>query len=357
MSPPPGTRPRGTRPPARAPASRGRRGDDHVAPRHRLRIRQPRHQHGVAGHLDRRRAAARLVGRDHPHRLARQALQAARNSLCSRVLRGRRRHQHDRPAPGGGSTRSPGGSHCSGPTTRTQAPTRAGTRAAATSRPSSARATARCGRTAAAPARAARARPLTGRAPARAPHDSAGRPSATAARPSRASAAAARRSSTSGARRRTSGWTCGTSVATGTPSSSAASAGPGSGCPPPRCRARTRARTADLPCRPHRRRVGLQPLVRGGEDLVLGRRREAHARRLDRLAPLLQVSSATSWPRSTQRVAQRDHRERVARVAEGAEEDPQTTVASSATCRSCSHRSSNVHAIGATISVPTPASR
>ncbi len=52
------------------------------------------------------------------------------------------------------------------------------------------------------------------------------------------------------------------------------------------------------------------------------------------------------------RAHQRNQRRRVAGL-----QRPPNHPASSATARSCASRSSNVHAIGATISVPTPASR
>src|SRR5437764_588450 len=75
-------------------------------------------------------------------------------------------------------------------------------------------------------------------------------------------------------------------------------------------------------------------------------------------------------PPAGQLSAEREHREGVARLAEGAEEEAQAAgqararrsaaarqAASSATARSCSIRSGAWKAMGETMSVPTPAAR
>ena len=116
--------------------------DDDVARRHRLRVRQPRHQHGVG--------AARAIGGSGSRpfqvaitrtRLARQALQRGAQQPVLAVLRGRGRDEHDRPVArrrlDALAGRLP---HQRPDDARPRPASRAGTRAAAAWRPASARA-------------------------------------------------------------------------------------------------------------------------------------------------------------------------------------------------------------------------
>ena len=112
--------------------------------------------------------------------------------------------------------------------------------------------------------------------------------------------------------------------------------------------------------RPLDRLVGRQRPLAGGEDVVLGRGGEAHPLALDVLLPALPGLQRHRVAAGGELAAERDHRERVPGVAEGAEQDPRgavTQAASSAMSRSCSSRSAFVNASGLTPSVPTPASR
>ena len=97
--------------------------DDQVAGRHRLRVGEPRHQHRVARDArSRRLRLAAVVGRDHPHALVREPRQRGAQQP---VLAGPAPSRARRARPGrrraAASTRSPGGSHSSGPTTRSHA--------------------------------------------------------------------------------------------------------------------------------------------------------------------------------------------------------------------------------------------
>ena len=201
------------------------------------------------------------------------------------------------PEPGGGATGDDGGSHSSGPTTRThdgqsRGYSSCGSRRHQRQRPRDAR----CGRTAAARARAAPGTRCTPAARARARARRAGRTRATSG--VRGSRAPIEYGAKPGGR---CGYRCGTSVATGTPSSSAASAGAGvrmsdtatSGANDAHHRPR-------LHRRPHRGRVRLQRRLRGREDLVLGRRRERPSRP-PRPAPASAATSAAPrrGPRAT----------------------------------------------------------
>ena len=266
--------------------------DDHVAQRHRLRVGQPRHQHGVRAAPSIGAGGSRpFVGRDHAHRLvapARPAPRAAAGARGSCEVDGAT--STTGPSPGGGSTRSPGGSHMQRPD---HAHPRLGQRARVLElrerrRPASARARA----------------PLwtygSGASPSRARASLySSRPCSSAARTKRRSARrhSARPSARARqpradrvdreARRRRAGRRAGRASPRGTPSSSAASAGAGrEDVRHRRRRARTRASNGRVsPRRPHRRLVRLQRLVRRREHLVLRRRRERHPRRLDGLAP------------------------------------------------------------------------
>ena len=81
---------------------------------------------------------------------------------------------------------------------------------------------------------------------------------------------------------------------------------------------------ARLAGRPHDGLVGLQRALARGEDVVLGRGRERACPRPRRRPPSASRSAATtSWPRAHERAPERDERERVARVAEGAQQQPQ----------------------------------
>ena len=107
------------------------------------------------------------------------------------------------------------------------------------------------------------------------------------------------------------------------------------------------------------RLVGRQRALARGEDVVLGRGGEGHPLGLDVLAPARPGLQRHVVAAAGERAAERDRRKRVARVAEGAEQEPQALAqaASSATRRSCCRRSSFVNATGLMPSVPTPASR
>src|SRR5207245_9565943 len=112
------------------------------------------------------------------------------------------------------------------------------------------------------------------------------------------------------------------------------------------------------------------------EHRVLRRGDELHPGRLDVLAPPRPRLVGHLMPPGSQARPERQHRKRVPRLAERAEEEAEgggggalrgplaaagiavlPQPASSATARSCSIRSSTVNAIGVIISVPTPASR
>src|SRR5713226_644010 len=71
----------------------------------------------------------------------------------------------------------------------------------------------------------------------------------------------------------------------------------------------------------HRGDVGLQRPRRGGEDLVFGRRGESHSRRLDVLAPPAPGLQHDLVAARRERPPERDHREGMAGVAEGSEQD------------------------------------
>ncbi|HYH58194.1 MAG TPA: hypothetical protein VD790_03080 [Thermoleophilaceae bacterium] len=71
--------------------------------------------------------------------------------------------------------------------------------------------------------------------------------------------------------------------------------------------------------RPYRRLIRLEGPLARGEDLVLGRRLEAHAERLDVRAPLGPGLEADGVPASGELGAERDRGERVPRVAERGE--------------------------------------
>ena len=109
------------------------------------------------------------------------------------------------------------------------------------------------------------------------------------------------------------------------------------------------------------RLVGLQRPFLGGEHRVLGRRHEAHPVGLHVIAPARPRLEGHIVAAGGQFRAQSEHREGVAGLPEGPEEEAQRTgraqAASSATARSCSIRSWRSKAIGVTIRVPTPASR
>ncbi len=116
------------------------------------------------------------------------------------------------------------------------------------------------------------------------------------------------------------------------------------------------------------------------EDLVLGGGREADALGLDVLLPALPGLQRDVVPARDERAPERDHREGVAGVAEGAEQHAQSRgrgvagacgraracgVAQAARLRrrarqagaAARRRSAAVKAVGVTPSVPTPASR
>uniref|UniRef100_A0A6J6A0P8 Unannotated protein n=1 Tax=freshwater metagenome TaxID=449393 RepID=A0A6J6A0P8_9ZZZZ len=107
------------------------------------------------------------------------------------------------------------------------------------------------------------------------------------------------------------------------------------------------------------RLIGLQWPFTGGEDGVLGCRREANPLSAHERLPGLRGLQCHFVATFAQRAAKRDHREGVARVAKGAEQQlhPVQSAASSAISRSWVIRSSRVNATGLTPSVPTPASR
>src|SRR6185437_11368200 len=97
----------------------------------------------------------------------------------------------------------------------------------------------------------------------------------------------------------------------------------------------------------------------GREHRVLGGGDERHSFRLDVVAPTGPRLECDLVPARDKALAEREHRERVAGVAERAQKDPQPVghPASSATARSCAIRSSAANAIGEIVRVPTPASR
>ena len=140
------------------------------------------------------------------------------------------------------------------------------------------------------------------------------------------------------------GCTCGTSVATGTPHSSAASAGAGVRM------SETAMSGANASHRRHGlargvdgRLVGLhRPLARG-EDLVLGRRGERHPGRLGVLLPAPPRLQRDGVAARDERLAEREHRERVARVAERAEVDAQAAAHSALTYATIGSASSASH--------------
>ena len=330
-----------------------------VARGHRLRVGQPRDEHRVGRDVDRRVGLAAVPGGDHAHGLAREPLERGAQQPVLAVLRGRGRHEHDRARrrAAGRPARPAAPTSAARPPAPTPA-TRAGTRAAAAWRPASARARGPCAPTARGGSPSRRRDSLNWSRPCsqRGLDEARVRRAPTAARRA-ACAAAARRSSRSGSPGAMCGYTCGTSVATGTPATSAASDAAGVMMSATATSGRDlRHHLAGLARGLDRRGVGLEVLGRrGGEDLVLRRVGEVDPRRLGVRAPALPRLEVDLVPARDERRPEREHRERVARVAERAEEDLQD--ASSATWRSCAMRSSNVHAIGATIRVPTPASR
>src|SRR5437588_1277930 len=120
------------------------------------------------------------------------------------------------------------------------------------------------------------------------------------------------------------------------------------------------------------RLVWLERSLPGGEHGVFGGGDESHSGGLHVVAPARPGLEYDVVTPSDQPRPEREHRESVAWVSERAEEQtkrPRAALrairrlaraqpsASSATARSCATRSSVVNAIGAIISVPTPASR
>ena len=305
-------------------------------------------------------ARARCRSRSRaPARRARPA-SAARSSRCERILRRRRRDQHDRAGARRRRRRArPAGSHSSGPTTAQPRRPRARVlELRQRRRPASASARARCGRhgSGASPSRARQS--LYSRAPLLEPErdQRVGRAATARARPP--SAAAAPRSSTAGTPARRSGI----HVRDERRHRHALE------LRGQRRRGREDVRHRDVRReRPHERHAspraartaasyGFSGRSRVGNTWYSGAAANVHPRRgRVGLASAATSAIATSCPRATSAVPEREHRERVPGVAERAEEDLQEV--SSATSRSCSRRSSNVHAIGETISVPTPASR
>ncbi len=96
-----------------------------------------------------------------------------------------------------------------------------------------------------------------------------------------------------------------------------------------------------------------------GKHLVLGCGREGDALGFDLCLPARPRLQRDGVPSCRERAPERDHRKRVAGVAEGAQQDLHAAyaAASSASRRSCCRRSGAVNAVGVTPSVPTPASR
>src|SRR5205814_10366156 len=100
-----------------------------------------------------------------------------------------------------------------------------------------------------------------------------------------------------------------------------------------------------------------QRALAGGEDVVLRRRRERHALRLGGRLPALPGLERDLVAAPDQFAPERDDRERVAWIAERAEQEPTRALryaassASSAIFRSWSMRSSRVQAIGVIPSV------
>ena len=70
--------------------------DHHVGRRHRAGVGEPRHEHRVGRHRDRRIGLAAVVGGDHAHRRPRQPGERRAQHAVLGVLRGRGRHEHDR---------------------------------------------------------------------------------------------------------------------------------------------------------------------------------------------------------------------------------------------------------------------
>ena len=319
---PPGRRRRGSRRTGRAPASRGRRG------------RRPRRR---AAWSARRTATARrrrwaataaasglapVPGRDHAHRLVREpGKRRAQQPVPRGPARSMARSGRPGPSPGGGSTRSPRRL----PHQRPDHPQ---------PRPATTRGYSSCGSVAtsvserdspvwtqgAAPARAGRAIVVLVAAPLQPDRDEAVGRRATAAA-ERACAAAARRSSTAGTR-------------AARPEHVRDERRHRHAAQLRRQRGRHRQDVRDrdvgrerpherrgLARRPHRRFVRLQGPLPRREHLVLGRGGERPSPPPRPAAPAPPRLDATSCPRSTSADAQRQHRERVPRVAEGAEED------------------------------------
>ena len=81
-----------------------------------------------------------------------------------------------------------------------------------------------------------------------------------------------------------------------------------------------------LPRRRHGGLIGLERALAGREDLVLRRRGERDAGRLGGLLPAPPGLQRDGVPAGDQRLAQRQHGERVAGIAEGAEEDPHSAL-------------------------------
>ena len=306
--------------------------DDDVAARHRPRVGEPVDQARV---LPARRWVRPAAGgsRSPSTRTggaARARRSAARSSWCVGSCDVDGATSTSGSSPGGSSTSSDGGSHSSGPTTcvagqrgrarvlelrerRRRAPARARSRRARRASGAQARAAARVSLSSLAPA--LEPAPISRSTPA--PQRPAGRRARAAARPIEYG----------GQPRSARGSTCGMSVATGTPSSSAASAGASV-----RMSATTdvgrerRHERPRLPRRAHHRLVGLQRPLERGEDVVLRRRRErACPSALDVVLPALPRLQRHLVPARAQRAPERDDRERVARVAEGAQEQPQRT--------------------------------
>ena len=148
MSPPAGQPPPRSPRRARGPASRGRRG---ARPRRTAASSWSTRARGRARRCRAPGSARRLAAvgrRDHPHRGVGEALQGSAQQAVRRVLRGRGRDEHDRArAPAAARRARPAAPTAAARRRAPTAPSAAGTRAAAASRPSSARARARCGRT------------------------------------------------------------------------------------------------------------------------------------------------------------------------------------------------------------------
>ena len=111
-------------------------GHDQVARRHRLRVRQPRHQHGVLGTETGGSGSRPLQRRDHAYALVGEPRQGGPQEPVLRVLRRRRGDEHHRAVAGRRVDRARQAAPTAGARPRAATPaSRAGTRAAAASRP------------------------------------------------------------------------------------------------------------------------------------------------------------------------------------------------------------------------------